>query len=81
MIWNPEKKPRRLSVDFKKIGLNGRQKYHLWSFWDEKYFGEAVGKWQSPVLAPRDCLVLKITGTKPVPVLVGSTLHISCGAS
>ncbi len=84
MVWNPEKDWQRLVIDLERIGLSGSQNYHVWSFWDEAYLGVFKKSWSTPEIPFRDCLVVKITpadkdGT--VPVLVGSTLHISCGAA
>lgn len=81
MLWNSGTRPRRIDLAFKEVGLCGDGDCHLWSYWDERYLHTAKKQWRSPLLAPRSCMVIRITEAGLRPVIIGSNLHLSCGAA
>jgi len=83
LLWNPEDKEKTVRLDFKAAGMDFRQRYAVWSFWENRYLGLARQFWTSPPLAPAASQHLRFT---PIPnfskpVLIGSNLHIYCGAA
>jgi hypothetical protein len=86
LLWNPSlgKESKRIDFQLAEIGLNGNQPHAVWSFWDDKFLGVTKGSWTTPPLPPGACQHLVFTpvdeaGNKPV--LIGSNLHIHCGAA
>ncbi|MCX6977153.1 MAG: histidine kinase, partial [Verrucomicrobia bacterium] len=70
--------------DFEQAGLDPHRRYAVWSFWDNRFLGIAKGKWATPVLLNGHSQQLVFTDldrTPDVPVLMGSNLHIYCGAA
>lgn len=69
--------------DFVQAGLDPGRRYAVWSFWDNQFLGIAQGKWALPVLPNGHSQHLVFTDldrTPDRPVLIGSNLHIYCGA-
>lgn len=81
MLWNYDNAPKRISINFETLGLMKDAEYHMWSFWDEDYLGISGDKWLSPVLPARGCMVIRMTEVTGLTSLVGSSLHITCGAA
>lgn len=84
LLWNPAKEGQVVTLDFAKAGLDPAHRYAVWSFWDNKYRGIAKGKWTTPQLVASDCqhLVFTDLDSHPgKPVVIGSNLHIFCGAA
>jgi signal transduction histidine kinase len=84
LLWNPGTAERAITLDFAQAGLDPRRRYAVWSFWDNRYLGVAKGSWTTPSLAPSASQHLCFTDldrTPNKPVLVGSNLHIFCGAA
>lgn len=84
LLWNPSEKEQVVSLDFAEAGLDPRKRYAVWSFWDNRYLGVAEGTWTTPFLAPAASQHLRFTELPKGadrPVLVGSNLHIYCGAA
>jgi len=70
--------------DFVQAGLDPHRRYAVWSFWDNRFLGIAKGKWATPVLPNGHSQHLVFTDLdRPpdAPVLIGSNLHIYCGAA
>lgn len=84
LLWNPGTTERAVTLDFKEAGLLPDRRYAVWSFWDDRFLGVAKGSWTTPSLAPAASQHLRFTDldrTPDRPVLVGSNLHIYCGAT
>lgn len=84
LLWNPGNTERTVSLDFQEAGLLPDRRYAVWSFWDDRFLGVAKGSWTTPSLAPTASQHLRFTDldqTPDRPVLIGSNLHIFCGAA
>jgi signal transduction histidine kinase len=84
LLWNPGTSEAAITLDFAQAGLDPQHRYAVWSFWDNRYLGVAKGSWTTPMLAPSASQQLCFTNldrTPNKPVLVGSNLHIFCGAA
>lgn len=84
LLWNPGKKERVIKLDFAAAGLDPTSRYAVWSFWDNRYLGVTKGSWTTPALAESASQHLRFTDIdrRPgQPVLIGSSLHIYCGAA
>ena len=84
LLWNPGTTERAITLDFVQAGMDPQRRYAVWSFWDNRYLGVAKGSWTTPTLAPSASQHLCFTDldrTPNKPVLVGSNLHIFCGAA
>lgn len=84
LLWNPGATERAVTLDFAAAGMDPHKRYAVWSFWDNRYLGVAMGSWTTPALAPSASQHLRFTGLErapSVPVFIGSSLHIFCGAA
>jgi signal transduction histidine kinase len=84
LLWNPGETERTVTLDFAKAGMDPAKRQAVWSFWDDRYLGVAQGSWTTPRLGPAASqhLVFTPLPDKPThPVLIGSNLHIYCGAA
>ena len=84
LLWNPRSTESAVTLDFASAGLDPRRRYAVWSFWDNRYLGVASGAWTTPALAPSASQHLRFTDldrTPNQPVVIGSNLHIYCGAA
>ena len=84
LLWNPATTEKAITFDFEKARLDPRRRYAVWSFWDNRYLGVVKGAWTTPALAPSASQHLRFTDldqTPDRPVLIGSSLHIFCGAT
>ncbi len=84
LLWNPGTSEAAITLDFAHAGLDPQRRYAVWSFWDNRYLGVANGSWTTPTLAPSASQQLCFTDldrTPNKPVVVGSNLHIFCGAA
>jgi signal transduction histidine kinase len=84
LLWNPGTTERRVTLDFAEIGLHPTHRYAVWSFWDNRYLGVANGSWTTPALGPsasRHLCFTDLDRAPNTPVLIGSSLHIYCGAA
>ena len=82
--WNPAKEEAAITLDFAKAGLDPAHRYAVWSFWDDKFLGIAKGQWTTPPLPGGGCQHLVLTDLDSYPgqpVVIGSNLHIFCGAA
>ncbi|MEI6970224.1 MAG: sensor histidine kinase [bacterium] len=84
LLWNSEASEAPVRLDFAAAGLDPERNYAVWSFWDNRYLGVARGSWTTPSLASGDSQHLRFTDLDRAPgkpVVVGSSLHIYCGAA
>ena len=84
LLWNSTNNEIPVTLDFAEAGLDSSRRYAVWSFWDNRYLGVAEKSWTTPALAPGTSQHLRFTdldSTPNKPVLIGSNLHIYCGAS
>jgi alpha-galactosidase len=84
LLWNPGATERTITLDFEEAGLLPERRYAVWSFWDDRFLGVAKGSWTTPSLPPSASQHLRFTdldATPDRPVLIGSNLHIYCGAA
>ena len=84
LLWNPGSTERTVSLDFAEAGLDPQSRYAVWSFWDNRYLGVAQKAWTTPTLAPsasQHLLFTPLDRAPNKPVLIGSNLHILCGAA
>ena len=84
LLWNPGTTERIVGFDFARAGMTPNHRYAVWSFWDNRYLGTAKGSWKTLALAPSASQHLCFTDldrTPDKPVLIGSSLHIYCGAA
>jgi hypothetical protein len=84
LLWNPGTQEQTVTLDFAKAGLDPSHRYAVWSFWDDQFLGIAKGQWVTPSLPAGGCQHLVLTdldGQPGKPVVIGSNLHIFCGAA
>jgi len=84
LLWNPGENERQITLDFNTAGLNPEHRYAVWSFWDNRYLGVAKGSWTTTALGPSASQHLRFTDlrqTRDRPAVIGSNLHIYCGAA
>jgi signal transduction histidine kinase len=84
LLWNPGTTEQSITLDFAQAGMDPKRRYSVWSFWDNRYLGVAQGSWVTPRLAPSASQHLSFTPLDhhpSRPVLIGSDLHIYCGAA
>lgn len=84
LLWNPGATERKITLDFQEAGLESNRRYAVWSFWDDRFLGVAKDSWTTPSLSPSASQHLRFTdldATPDRPVLIGSNLHIYCGAA
>jgi len=84
LLWNPGSTERTVTLDFAKAGMDPTKRYAVWSFWDDRYLGVAQASWTSPRLGPsasQHLVFTELDRSPERPVLIGSNLHIYCGAA
>ncbi len=85
LLWNPLEKEQQVTLDFARIGLDPKRRYAVWSFWDNRFLGVTEGgSYTTLFLAPSASQHLRITELPEASykaVLIGSNLHIYCGAA
>lgn len=83
LLWNPSDHEQVLTFDFAEAGLDTQQHYAVWSFWENRYLGLAQHSWSTPQLASSASQHLCFTPIPHAaqPTLIGSNLHIYCGAA
>lgn len=84
-LWNPEPEPQAIALQpTGRLSLLG-ERFHAWSFRDERYLGIVDGAaFRSQPLPSHHAQLLRFTALLPdenLPVLVGSTLHIGMGSA
>jgi signal transduction histidine kinase len=85
LVWNVGMKGQTAGkVDFAAAGMDPARRYAVWSFWDNQFLGVVKGSWTTPVLieaASQHLCFTDLDRTPDRPVLIGSNLHIYCGAA
>jgi signal transduction histidine kinase len=84
LLWNPGTHAKTVTLDFAKAGMDADLRYAVWSFWENRFLGIAEKSWTTPVLEPsvsQHLCFTPIEGDPMKPLLVGSNLHIWCGAA
>ncbi len=84
LLWNPGDKEQAIHLDFSQAGLDPHRRYAVWSFWDDRYLGVAKESWTTPRLgasASQHLVFTPLDDSPSRPVLIGSDLHIYCGAA
>ncbi len=81
LLHNPEQAGISMALDWDAQGL-AVGAFHAWSFWDQEYLGLHEETFELAVCS-HGCRLLRITPARSdgLPVLVGSTLHITMGAA
>ena len=81
LLWNPTDGPADLTLDGVPVEKLGKR-FHVWSFWDERYLGTADASFTVPGVASHDHALLRLTPARnDGPVLIGSTLHVAMGSA
>ena len=85
LVWSVgDRQQASNRLDFAAAGMDPNRRYAVWSFWDNQFLGIAKGSWVTPLLAESASEHLCFTDldrTPNQPVLIGSNLHIYCGAA
>jgi len=84
LLWNPLPAETSIWLGFDRAGMDPKRRYAVWSFWDNRFLGVAKGSWTTPALQPLASQHLCFTDldrSSERPVLIGSSLHIYCGAA
>jgi signal transduction histidine kinase len=84
MLWNPGPQAREITLDFAAAGMDHAPRYAVWSFWENRFLGIAEKSWTTPALEPlasQHLCFTSLDGDLERPRLIGSNLHIWCGAA
>jgi len=83
IFYNPQEAAADVPIKGAPVAGLGRR-FHVWSFWDEKYLGTADETYVATGVPACGGVLLRLTEfakDKDAPVLIGSNLHISMGAA
>ena len=84
-LYNPGKEPKTITLDFKAAGLPAGVNCAVFDFWTNQLIGFAKDTYTTTALAPLSSSLLRFTpleeNEKNLPVLIGSNLHLSMGAT
>lgn len=78
-LLNYDDKPVRKEIDFKALKLDGKEGYHVYEFWEQKYYGIYQNMF-STALEPHSCQILAVRKNVGRPQIIGTDLHITQGA-
>jgi alpha-galactosidase len=78
-VFNWNKKAKIFSLDLNKIFNSNEEKYHVFEFWDKKYFGIHKKTFQTDLINPHSSKLFAIHEVKDVPTLLSSSFHITQG--
>ena len=78
--YNPHGAAMDLEVDLALFGLPA-ERFAVWSFWDGVAWETAGDRLTLKALPPHGCKLLRLTPIAAGPAVIGSDLHISCGAA
>jgi signal transduction histidine kinase len=84
LLWNPGARERSIPLKFSEAGMDPTHRHAVWSFWENRYLGVTKGSWTTPKLEPSTSQHLCFTDldrNPGRPVVIGSSLHIYCGAA
>ena len=78
-IYNLEPtKPMKQDLDLRSIGLDERQSYHVWEFWNEEYLGKMQGRLNVEI-PPNTVKIYRLTQDSGRPLLLGTDMHMLMG--
>ncbi len=81
LLWNPDNQPADLPLKGVPLEALGG-KFHVWSFWDEKYLGVSDESFVAESIPVQGPALLRLSQVADnLPVLVGSNLHIGMGSA
>ena len=84
-LYNPGKEAKTITLDFKAAGLPTGVNCAVFDFWTNQLIGFAKDTYTTTALAPLSSSLLRFTplekDEKNLPVLIGSNLHLSMGAT
>lgn len=81
-LYNDSEGTKALTLDFKPAGLPTGVKCAVFDFWDNRVIGYATNSYTTTPLAYRSSALLRFTPLDAgEPSLVGSSLHLSMGAT
>ena len=80
-VYNPDACDHDIDVKLSLTGIEDVPAYHVFSFWDEAVEKCTGDCFTARKLSPHGCKVLRITPAAAEPTVIGSTLHIGCGAA
>ena len=83
VLWNKEDTASNVVLDTYTLNSLG-EKFHIWSFWDEKYLGIGNESFVARSIPAHGCALLRLTRIPEknnLPILIGSNLHISMGSA
>lgn len=76
--FNMDDQAADLTLDFAQLGLDDREKYVVYDFWNEAYCG--IFRQSYPVsMPPQSCKLYRIARARPHPWLLSTDLHIQQG--
>ena len=84
LLWNPGDKEDIVTFDLARAGLNPDKRHAVWSFWDNRYLGVVEREYKTPFLAPsasQHLVFTELPENPNKPTIIGSNLHIYCGAA
>lgn len=84
LLWNPADKEDIVTFDLARAGLNPAKRHAVWSFWDNRYLGVVEREYKTPFLAPsasQHLVFTELPENPNKPTIIGSNLHIYCGAA
>jgi len=82
-VWNPLEAPADAGIGREGLSEIGAR-FHIWSFWDERYHGVGGADYVLKGLPAHGCKLLRLTPVSSdtnAPSLIGSTLHATMGAA
>ena len=80
IFYNPLETAADVPIKGAPVAALG-QRFHVWSFWDEKYLGIADENHVAAGVPACGGVLLRLTAQQNGPALIGSNLHISMGAA
>lgn len=81
-LYNTHDHRTHLTLRFKEAGIPVEPECAVFDFWENKVIARTIGSFNTPPLDPLSSSLLRITALdSDQPVLVGSNLHLSMGAT
>lgn len=79
-VFNLGGKGIEQKIALERLGLDAREKYAVWDFWNERFEGDATGSVDVEVPA-ESVKLLRITRARSHPWLIGTDIHVRQGAA
>jgi alpha-galactosidase len=81
-LYNSHEHRTHLTLRFKEAGIPTETECAVFDFWKNKVIARTKGSFNTPPLDPLSSSLLRITALdSTLPILVGSNLHLSMGAT